>query len=107
MKTVGEVRQEILKELGIDQTRDVIRRDLMFCHTEVVRGETSNFRMFNDGDIEKVKLMALLRDIGGLSRKEMGNLVGGDKGGVTKIWERINHLRNMAIPILIGKLPKE
>lgn len=100
-KTINEVRAEILKEFGIDVSTDVIRRDQAFGLYEVPRDENNNFRQFSDEAVERIKLIALLRQIG-IEREDIKKIVVEGKKEIA--WEKMNHLTNVAIPMVKGRL---
>lgn len=100
MRTIGEVRQQILQEFHIDETADIIRRDHRSGIFNVTRDKLNNFRLFSDDDTEKMKIIALLRDIG-IEKCKFKQVLDGEK---QLVWDRINQLVNITIPGIKARL---
>ena len=98
--TVQDVRQEILKEFGIDISADTIRRDGLVGLYEVGREEDNNYRIFHSKDVKMIKYISLLRDLG-IPREKIKQVLDGDK---QLVWERMNQLINVTIPSLKARL---
>lgn len=102
-KTVQEVREQIWREVHIDVSDDIIRRDgLDGTDNQLykVEKDESGYRRFNEEDVATIKFIALLRDIG-ISRDKIKDILDGD---IQLIWDRINQLNNHTLPNLVAKL---
>lgn len=96
MKTVQDVRQEILDELKIDISTETIRRDQDVGLFEVRRDKENNYRVYSDEDVRVIKYIALLKDVG-VPREKIKEVLEGDH---ELVWKRINQLSNITIPNL-------
>lgn len=96
MKTIQDVRQEILKELNLDVSDDTIRRDEIVGLFESKRDKDNDYRLYTDEVIDTIKYIALLKDIG-IPRERVKEVLDGNK---ELIWERLNQLSNISMPKL-------
>ena len=64
MKTVNQARKEILRELHLDVTTTTIQRDQALGYYKERRNKKNNYRMFTEEEIEVLKFIALLRNLG-------------------------------------------
>jgi len=90
-KTIGEVRQEILKEYGIDISKETIRRDEELGIFSLTRDKENDYRVFTEGDVITIKFLALLREIG-VSREKFKEIL---EGNQKVVWERLEILERL------------
>ncbi len=64
MKRIGEVRRELYEEIGLDISEERIRRYEDEGILKPKRDKDSNFRLYTDDDVNKLKKVVAYAEIG-------------------------------------------